>query len=408
MKIEFNTLMLAAGLGILSLSAEAAIETQRLQPVPLATEAEFGFAITNQHPIWVVSAPGADQVHVFDCAGARCVSGQVLTGAGATGFGRALALDGDWLAIGQPIAQRVSLYQHQSGTWVLHSTIEPAVPALDGRFGASLSMDGTQLAVGAPGEQNGAGAVYVYAEGSGQWTQQVRFGASASLQRLGHAVVIDGTTLAVGAPFSAVAPGYAEGRVWVLAGAGSSWTEEALLTSPVPVSAELFGYALDLQTGRLVVGRPGAGQNAVNEGAVDVFSRSPEGSWSHDATLTALNGAANERLGWSVALEGQQILAGAPFALANQTFLCGSSTLFVFSANQWANADFSEHDRLPGSLTGFSVAVSAQRWMTGAPTFAESAGAGSGVGYWFNTVGGLFGHGFGLADVSCMPEVLRR
>jgi hypothetical protein len=192
--------------------------------------------------------------------------------------------------------------------------------------------------------------------------------------------------------------------VWVLTGAEGTWTEVASLSSPLPVSAELFGYALALQGDRLVVGRPGASQGTANQGLVDVFERDPGGLWSHSASIGAPAPMVNQRLGWSVALEGDAVLLGTPFALANQAFQCGQSNRFIKQGGAWLATDDAEHDRLPGSLAGFAVAMSAQRWMSGAPTFAETAGSGAGVAYWFDTVQGLFGHGFGLADISCLPE----
>lgn len=411
MTTNLITLTLTLGIAMLAQRSDAAIETKRLQPVPLTPGSEFGYAVAGQHPVWLLSAPGASggqgQIHVFDCTDAVCQQSQTITGSGSTGFGRALALSNEWLAVGQPEVQRVSLYQRLAGTWVLHSTVQPTIPIVNGKFGSAVALDGTRLAVGAPGEGNGAGAVYIVDQIADQWVQQVRLDAPTVLRRLGHAMALDGDTLAVGAPYSAVPPGYAEGRVWVVRNVGGIWSEEALLASPVPASAELFGFAVDMQADRLVIGRPGASQSAVYDGAVDVFTRGNDSSWTLETTLSALSGSANERFGWSVGLDDEQIVVGSPFALANQTFLCGGSTLYVHAVGQWSTTADAVHDRLPGGLAGFSVALSSQRWMTGAPTFAESAGTGSGVGYWFDRVNGLFGHGFGLADISCLPEANR-
>lgn len=402
------TLLSWSLLGLPAFPSIAAIETARLQPTPAQVGAEYGYALAAEHPVWVVGAPGAaadaGEVHVLDCSQLACETTQTLTGALDTGFGRSLALKGDWLAVGQPDAQRVRLYRRQSSAWQLHSTLQPAVALPSGAFGKALAFDGNSLAIGAPNEQGGAGAVYLFTETAEVWSQQVRLGAPSTLRHLGHSIAMNGGTLAIGAPFSALSPAYAEGRVWVLTGAEGTWTEVATLSSPLPVSAELFGYALALQGDRLVVGRPGASQGTANQGLVDVFERDPGGLWSHSASIGAPAPMVNQRLGWSVALEGDAVLLGTPFALANQAFQCGQSNRFIKQGGAWLATDDAEHDRLPGSLAGFAVAMSAQRWMSGAPTFAETAGSGAGVAYWFDTVQGLFGHGFGLADISCLPE----
>lgn len=244
-------------------------------------------------------------------------------------------------------------------------------PAPGARFGAGIASQGRWLISGAPRDGGGtleAGEVFVFSLGVGGWgLRQTLHGAGEGGDAFGHAVALDGATLVVGAPFSASATG-SPGQVWwfrregsgfVLAGAifpsgagygdmfgaaldldgerlvvgaprhasggvagagevrvylrvGASWIEEARLSAPVPRPHARFGAAVALSGERLAVGAP-LDEEAGRVGSVRVYVRDA-GGWSLEETLVGGAPGAAERLGWSVDLEGDVLVAGAPWA----------------------------------------------------------------------------------------------
>jgi hypothetical protein len=152
------------------------------------------------------------------------------------------------------------------------------------------------------------------------------------------------------------------------------------------VNGDQFGNSVSLYGNRAVIGAPLADAGV---GSAFVFDRSGQ-LWTQSARLAATNGVAGDRFGWSVALDGDQLLIGAPFALAG----CGEATRFVLSGSNWlATAVPALARTIPGGLAGWSVAAQAQRWLIGVPGYS---GAPSHVGaaYWRDAGDAIFSEGF--------------
>ena len=83
-----------------------------------------------------------------------------------TGFGAALASDGNWLAVGEPTPRdgrkggNVHLYSMDSGTWKIFESVDSTDD--NALFGYALALEGNKLVVGAPGADNEDGAVFSY------------------------------------------------------------------------------------------------------------------------------------------------------------------------------------------------------------------------------------------------------
>ena len=112
----------------------------------------------------------------------------------------------------------------------------------------------------------------------------------------------------------------------------------------------------------LAVGAPGA--NGGN-GAVYVFTE-PRGGWANDnqpAVLTAPGGL--QQFGFSVAVSGPTVVAGAPLAAAGN----GAAYAYTEPAGGWADDNAPARLNPAGGtgLLGSSVAVSGTTVIAGAP-----------------------------------------
>src|ERR1700688_503300 len=179
-------LVLAVGaLGLMLLLPPAAAAASLLPPGPVLTPVQpaspFGTVLAISGDTAAVTGFLADRAVVFifvRSAGAWSQQARIADPAlsdPSSVFGSALALSGDTLAIGAGAeaspSSSVYVYVRAAGVWSLQAHLQPARAAGLG-FGTALALAGDALAVGAPGSIAGtaAGAVHVYARTGGTWS----------------------------------------------------------------------------------------------------------------------------------------------------------------------------------------------------------------------------------------------
>jgi FG-GAP repeat len=236
-------------------------------------------------------------------------------------FGSAVALSGDTAAFGVANADDAGassgaayVFTRSGTTWTQEAKIVPADSAAGDAFGTSIALSGDTLAVGAPSDDDAgmsSGAVYVFTRSGTTWSQQAKLvpAGLGAIDFLGTAVALEGDTLLAGAPFDDDAALNA-GAVYVLARAGTTWTQQAKLVAPDAAASDFLGSALALRGDRAIAGAGGADPAGDASGAAYVFQRAGT-AWSEDAKLTAPDGAAGDTFGQAVEIEGDVALAGA-------------------------------------------------------------------------------------------------
>ena len=280
-------------------------------------------------------------------------------------FGWSVAVSGDTVVAGTPVDSTDSTYAgvayvfvRDGGTWSQQARLAPEVPSAFAEFGYSATISGDTLVVGAPGEDaggNAAGAVYVFVRQGTTWSQQAKLTPSdpADDKNFGASVAIDGETLVVGA-LQDTDQGPDAGAAYVFVRSGTSWSPQAKLTADNFSPGNLFGFSVAISSGTVAVGSPYDDAAGLNAGAVYIFTRSGT-VWSEQIELFASTAANDDRLGWSVALDGDTVVAGAPRNLFFAD-VPGSARVFVRSGTTW-----NEQARLVASdgaaADGFGVAV---------------------------------------------------
>jgi hypothetical protein len=170
------------------------------------------------------------------------------------------------------------------------------------------------------------------------------------------------------------------------AGGWANRTQTAELTASDGAYNDVLGYAVGVSGHTVVAGALNhkVGGHA-EAGAVYVFTMPADG-WSNrtqTAELTASNGAIQDGLGYSVAVSGATIVAGAPYV----TFISargdsssqGAAYVFTMAAGGWANrtqtAELTASDGATDYYFGSSVGVSGNTIVAGGPNDTY-AGAG--------------------------------
>ena len=290
------------------------------------------------------------------------------SGLEAQGFGRAVAVAGEDVLVGQPDYNKrpgiVYLYRrNQRGDWVERAQLAAADSALGDGFGTSLAVSGDLLLAG------GNGAAYVFQRSGrpARWVQVARLAASngAAGDGFGAAVALDGERALVAAP----ARDSARGAVYAFRRAGERWEPVGPLTAADGQAGDRFGAALAMVGQWVVVGAPSREQRT---GAVYAFVADGAG-WRQEARLTAQGLAENSRFGAALAALGSQVLVSAP---AHDGF---TGAVFAFDRDSalgsWGErAVLRPFDGTRGAQFGAALAVDGRDVWVGAPGAGGFAG----------------------------------
>ena len=284
-------------------------------------------------------------------------------------------------------------------------------------FGGSVAVDGDTLVVGAREDQGrDPGEAYVFTkDSSGGWSLRARLTASDGINGdvFAISVAIDGDTVLIGAS------GYDDpgndglrntpgdnitnmGAAYVFVKPETGWadaTETAKLTASDGAAHDGLGYAVSLDGDTALVGAYGDdrtinGSVVADVGAAYVFVK-PVGGWvsaTQTAKLTASDGAADDWLARSVAVEGDTVVAGAyehdnPDQNANTVEASGAAYVFTKPDTGWVNATQTAKLTAPalgqGDKFGISVAVDGDIIAVGADGHDEEGKLDAGAAYLF-------------------------
>ena len=212
----------------------------------------------------------------------------------------------------------------------------------------------------------------------------------AANDEFGRAVAIGGDTAVIGARFDDTAAGGTDaGSVYVFVrGAGNTWTEQAKLEASDATSTDKFGHSVAIDGDTVVVGAIDGDDGAtVDTGAAYVFTRTGS-TWSQQAKLNASDAGADERFGQDVDVEGETAVVSAAFDNSVGTD-AGSAYVFTRSGSTWSQrTKVVAADAAAGDFFGFSIAMSGGTLVAGAYRDDTAAGVDAGSAYVI-TLGGF-------------------
>lgn len=271
--------------------------------------------------------------------------------------------------------------------------VRPADPAAGDFFGCALSIDDQLLAVGSVYDDDrgsGSGSVYVFTEGDHRQVAKLTAADGAAGDLLGYSVALAGIRVVAGAPFRSAA-GQRSGAIYVFRNDAAGWSQELELT-PLGLGArDELGRAVAIDGSVVAAGAPGDDDRGSSAGAVYVFDLDA-GSGPAESKLVASDGAAGDGLGFSLALSGARLLAGAPYAdragLPGGGRQAGAVYVFERQGESWIEtAKLVASDGAASALFGSSLAFDGNRAVIGA-RLDDQAGTNAGAVYVFERQGG--------------------
>lgn len=295
--------------------------------------------------------------------------------------------------------------------WPFAQRLFSPEPWANDHFGISVAVHQNVAAIGAwhvdltapSGPTADAGAVYLYERSAtGEWLFSQRLTAPTPLSgaSFGFSLALSDNTLAVGALFEDVGapPRVRAGAVHVFARDRSTGPFHLTTTLVASDGApdDAFGFALALSGDSLLVGAPYAdtsvgGPLVRDAGAAYVFARRA-GGWLEEAKLVTPTGQSFDFFGRAVAISGDTALVGAQQADVDGLMDAGSALVFTRQAGRFGLVQtLTAPDKAARDLFGASVALDNDLALVGA-YWADLPGGltNAGAAYLFARTDGLF------------------
>jgi len=387
------------------LLAKLALQEAELTAADGAAGDHFGSSVAISGETALVAAPhhavpgmpNAGAAYVFTrSAGSWTLQAELtpIDGVANDELGASVALSGDTALVGVPLHSIAGTYNvgaayvftRSGGVWTQQAKL-----IVDGgsycRFGSSVAVSGETALVGAPGRLGNTGAAYVFTRSGGSWTQAQMLTASdgAAYDELGRSVALSGKTALVGAPLCDPAGQVSAGAAYVFTRSGGFWTGEGRLTALDAAAGDTFGASVAVSGGTAVVGAPLHYVGGTRPGAAYVFTRSG-GSWPQQAELTGFDSSSGATFGSSVAASGDAALVGAPGQSIAGQASAGAAYVFTRSAGSWTQqGEPLAEDAAVGDQFGFSVSLSGATALVGAASHDPAGAANAGAAYVFLT-----------------------
>ncbi len=360
-------------------------------------------------------------------------------------FGASIALsaDGNTVAVGADCeagpdildfcAGAVYVFVRNGDNWYAQSRLTVPIYDSDQHFGWSLAInaDGSTLAVGTPGDGSaatgingdprqlgpiGAGAVHVFVNVAGVWSEQAYVKASntntvpadakfrGSGGQFGESVALsaDGSTLAVGAiQESSPATGVngdqhqndeaaGAGAVYVFTRDNLTWSQQAYIKASNTAYGQLLGMAVALSADgdTLAAGAVGESSIVANSGAVYLYSRR-HSTWTQDEMVKASNPEAVSYFGGTLALgaDGTVLVVGNEFEASAAVGinhdqsdvsapLAGAAYVYIKEGSAWNQSAYVKASNTdPNDMFGSSVALDADATMLAVGASGEGSAA---------------------------------
>jgi hypothetical protein len=210
----------------------------------------------------------------------------------------------------------VFIFIESGGVWSQQAKISPSDSVGAAQFGSSvaLSSDGNTLVVGGPDDSTNVGATWVYTRSGVTWTEVAKLtgagSSGAAHQGYSVSVAADGTSLVTGGPYD----NSSTGAIWVFTNQSGTWTQQGykLVVSSIVGSAFQGGSVAMNEGGDIIVVGGQSDNSAVGGAWVWEYNN---GIWLNvGVKLSAY--AVTALQGYSVAIsaDGNTIIVGAPLA----------------------------------------------------------------------------------------------
>ena len=230
-------------------------------------------------------------------------------------FGRAVAIDGDRLAVGAWQANEAYVYDISGATPVLTHRLPNPTPNSNDVYGISVAISGDTVVVGDIGDSPGApaaGSAYVFdiSTSTPMLVESLHNPDPHNGDWFGTEVAVSGDTVVIGAyRDNTQAQNAGAAYIYDLAAATPTIPIESLY-DPTPASTELYGVSVDIHEHTIVVGASWESSAATAAGAAYVYELANDvATLTH--TISNPDPAEFDQFGTHVAIAGNRVVVSA-------------------------------------------------------------------------------------------------
>ena len=325
-------------------------------------------------------------------------------------LGRAVAISDNFAVVGAADASLGGIpnsgncayvfEKNSSGAWTqIQKLTAPDAHGKNG-FGFSVAISGNRIVVGAPEEDlddkggntlTVAGAAYVYEKNNaGTWsfTKKLISTDRGALHQFGYSVSMSNERVLIGAPGQSAA--YLFERI-----DAGNWKPWCKIMAPDEPTGIGFGTSVSISGEEMVIGAPGAkkdttnvtltggGENPLQSAGAAYLYRGASDDWKKmfNHKIIYWNRAEGDQFGYSVSMNGGQMVIGAPFEdedakMENTLISAGSAHVFFkqVDGRWWWSQALAPNDRTATDNFGVSVCISGSNIIVGAATKDEMGG----------------------------------
>ncbi len=228
-------------------------------------------------------------------------------------FGYSIDISGDYAAIGaygyDTLHQygTVYVYKNLSGNWTEQTQLFSLTAESNTNFGKAVAINGNYLIVGANND-----SAYIFYNNAGNWEYQNTIVADdddAGQQELfGHSVAINDNFAVVGAIHKPYPD--CNGTIYIYQNNSGNWTQLTQIMANDNNEGDIFGNSVAICGDTIIVGAPRNNFNGTASGCAYIFSYQ-NNSWSQISKMVASDGQPVDRFGYDVAISGHSVLVGA-------------------------------------------------------------------------------------------------
>jgi len=297
-------------------------------------------------------------------------------------FAHSVSISGDYALVGADRDEDMGsayVFKYDGVSWIEEQKLIASDGEVDDVFGWSVSLDGDYAIIGAPGNDVG-GSAYVFKYNGTSWIEEQKLIASDSelLDHFARSVSINNNKALIGARGN----DENKGSAYVFKYNGTSWIEEQKLIASDGEEGDFFGWSVSIDGDNALIGAPKDDDTHIDSGAAYVFKYNGT-CWNQEQKLTASDSEEIDNFGLSVSINNNKALIGAPFDDDNG-IESGSAYVFKYDGASWNEEQ--KLTALYGSdydWFGLSVSIYNEKALIGVPCDNDN-GFEAGSAYVFN------------------------